>query len=249
MLSTRERRLLGLDDSHLVGEGGQRLQAPVRSAFDRLAADARAAGFDLRVASAHRSFERQLTLWNGKLCGERPVLDDCDRPVDLAALPPRLRIDCVLRFSALPGASRHHWGTDMDVFDAAVMPAGYRLQLSMAEVSGDGLFAPLHAWLDAQIAAGRSHGFFRPYDRDRGGVAPERWHLSYAPLALPLQELLCADLLRAAWRSTPAAAGMLLRETLDEELEAILERFVTRVAEPPAQVLAAADAGARGRRR
>jgi len=131
-LTTRERRLLGLDDSHLVGEGGQRLQAPVRRAFERLASDARAAGFDLRVASAYRSFERQLALWNGKLCGERPVLDDADQPVNLAALSPRSRIDCVLRFSALPGASRHHWGTDLDVFDAAAMPAGYRLQLSMA---------------------------------------------------------------------------------------------------------------------
>jgi LAS superfamily LD-carboxypeptidase LdcB len=229
--------VLGLDESHLSDVDGQRLQAPVGSAFQRLSADAKDAGFDLRIASAYRSFARQLTLWNGKLCGERPVLDDCDRPVDLAALEPRSRIDCVLRFSALPGASRHHWGTDIDVFDAGAVPEDYRLQLSLAEVSAGGPFAPLHAWLDEQIAAGRSYGFYRPYHNDRGGVAPERWHLSYAPLALPLQQALGADLLREAWHSEPLAAGLLLRDELEADLDEIVERFVMRVAPPPATAL------------
>jgi len=26
-------------------------------------------------------------------------------------------------------------------------------------------------------------GFFRPYRQDKGGVAPEPWHLSYKPLS------------------------------------------------------------------
>ena len=30
-------------------------------------------------------------------------------------------------------------------------------------------------------------GFFRPYTTDRGGVAPEPWHLSYAPVAARAQ--------------------------------------------------------------
>ena len=34
------------------------------------------------------------------------------------------RIDAILCWSALPGGSRHHWGTDCDVIDAAALPAG-----------------------------------------------------------------------------------------------------------------------------
>ena len=34
--------------------------------------------------------------------------------------------DAILLWSALPGASRHHWGTDFDVFDRAAVPPDYR---------------------------------------------------------------------------------------------------------------------------
>ncbi|NIM47861.1 MAG: D-alanyl-D-alanine carboxypeptidase family protein, partial [Gemmatimonadales bacterium] len=86
-----------------------------------------------------------------------------------------------LRWSALPGASRHHWGTDLDVYDLAARPEGYEVELIPEEVDAGGMFGPLHEWLDGRIAADAAFGFFRPYERDRQGVAPERWHLSYAP--------------------------------------------------------------------
>ena len=35
----------------------------------------------------------------------------------------------ILEWSALPGASRHHWGSEFDVFDLAALPEGYRVQL------------------------------------------------------------------------------------------------------------------------
>ncbi len=34
------------------------------------------------------------------------------------------RVAAILVWSALPGASRHHWGTDCDVIDAAALPPG-----------------------------------------------------------------------------------------------------------------------------
>ncbi len=43
----------------------------------------------------------------------------------------------------------------------------------------------------------REFGFYRPYAVDRGGVHPEPWHLSYAPLA---QQALAAFSLRGAAR-------------------------------------------------
>ena len=48
----------------------------------------------------------------------------------------------------LPGASRHHWGHDVDIYDAAAMPEGYQIQLTPEEVEGAGIFAPMHDWLD-----------------------------------------------------------------------------------------------------
>lgn len=215
-----------------VGDGALLLPA-VAQAFERLTSDARAAGFELSIASAHRSFERQLAIFNGKAAGKRPVLDDRDEPVNFDALDVDARIQAILRFSALPGGSRHHWGTDLDVFDAAALPADYRLELSQREVAPGGLFDALHCWLDARIASGTSFGFYRPYDRDRGGVAPERWHLSYAPLAAACQAQVDAMLLRACW-AEPCAKELCWREELDARLPSLVSRYLQRVASPPA---------------
>jgi hypothetical protein len=217
------------------------LHARAEAAFSRLRQAAADAGFDLRVASAFRSFERQRQIWNGKLRGERAVLDDRDRPIDLACLDPQQRLECVLRFSAMPGASRHHWGSDIDVFDAAAVTDDYRVRLDLAEVADDGVFGPLHCWLDERIERGESFGFFRPYDRDRGGVAPERWHLSFAPLALIREEALRPEALIGAWRFGQAyGAGGVVEEAerLCEQAEALYERFVRRVAPAPRAALA-----------
>lgn len=229
-----QRQAVGLDADNLVSLRGQRLHREAAGAFELLAADARDAGFELAPASAHRSLERQLAIWNGKLSGAREVLDERDRVIDLAPLGARQRIEHVLRFSALPGASRHHWGSDVDVFDAAALAPGQAPRLCWAEVCGRGPFAPLHEWLDERIAAGASYGFFRPYERDRGGVAPERWHLSHAPSAQPFAEVLSADLLRAAWDEVQARCPLALRDVVEAELERLLERFVRRIAPAPA---------------
>lgn len=221
------QQLVGLDDSHLVMlPCGHRLQAEAAQAFALLQADAAQAGFELTVASAYRPFERQLMIWNGKACGERPVHDDAGCPVPMSALPPRERLYAILRFSAIPGTSRHHWGSDLDVFDAAAVPLDYQVQLSPGEVAGGGVFDPLHCWLDERIAQGQSRGFYRPYGRDRGGVAPERWHLSYAPLALSCESRIDQALLCSAWDDACAGEGLLLREIIELELATILERFV-----------------------
>ena len=61
----------------------------------------------------------------------------------------------------------------------------YELQLSPAEVAPGGVFDALHCWLDAAYGGGAVARFLPALCRQiRGGVAPERWHLSYAPLAV-----------------------------------------------------------------
>jgi LAS superfamily LD-carboxypeptidase LdcB len=213
-----------MDESHLVDlPCGHRMREPAAQAFALLQADAREAGFDLVIASSFRSYERQLAIWNAKASGERPVYDEQDEPVGMSSLTPAQQLRAILRYSAIPGSSRHHWGTDIDVYDAAAVPAAYQVQLSAREVSSGGVFDALHCWLDQRMQANQSQGFFRPYAHDTGGVAPERWHLSFAPLALPCSGLLRGDLLRECW---DAADELLLRAEIEGDMAEIMRRYV-----------------------
>jgi D-alanyl-D-alanine carboxypeptidase len=145
-----------------------------------LKAAASAVGFDLRVASGFRSFDRQLNIWNAKATGARPLLDSAGCLLDPTCLLPEQVMMAILRWSALPGGSRHHWGCEIDIYDAAAVAGDYRLLLEPSESEGDGPFTKMHRWLDGYLP---STDFYRPYAKDTGGVAPEPWHLSYAPLA------------------------------------------------------------------
>lgn len=215
-------QLTGRDDSHLQAlPDGHRLHPRAAIAFTRLRADARDAGFDLAIASSYRSYDRQLAIFNGKACGQRPVHDDRGAVLDLQAMTAEQKLAAILRFSALPGTSRHHWGTDIDVFDAAAVPEGYRVQLDPAEVAPGGVFDDLHCWLDARMAAAQSHGFYRPYAEDRGGVAVERWHLSYAPVSRQCERLLQAQEIRGCWQGE-----LELEDVVERHLDDILARYV-----------------------
>jgi LAS superfamily LD-carboxypeptidase LdcB len=217
------RQLTGQDESHLQSlASGQLLHPLVAAEFERLVLDAREAGFELAIASSFRSFDRQCAIWNGKALGQRVVHDDAGQAVDMGELSPRDKLHAIMRYSALPGTSRHHWGTDLDVYDAGAMPVGYSLQLSPREVAPGGLFDPMHCWLDNRIAAGQSRGFYRPYSTDRGGVAPERWHLSYAPLALACQSACTLELIRQAL----GGAKLELWAEIDGQLPEIIQRYV-----------------------
>ncbi len=207
---------------------GHYLQLPAAEAFTALQADAREAGFELAIASGFRSFRRQLAIWNGKACGERRVHDDAGRDIAMDSLTPREQMHAILRYSALPGSSRHHWGTDLDIFDAAATAPDYQLQLSPSEVAEGGVFEPMHRWLDQRMAAGQSRGFFRPYNLDRGGVAPERWHLSYAPLSLFCERQLTAELLLSCWEECRATeAPLMLGDEVRANLSQILLNYVS----------------------
>lgn len=137
---------------------------------------------DIQIVSGFRSFERQLLIWNAKAQGKRALLDDHGNELIYNDLSPTEIMFAILRFSAIPGASRHHWGTDLDIFDANEM-SSKDVQLTASECDMHGPFGKLHQWLDMKIAQNESLGFYRPYDEDLGGVAPEKWHISYTPLA------------------------------------------------------------------
>jgi LAS superfamily LD-carboxypeptidase LdcB len=180
------------------------------------------AGIDLAAASSFRDFERQLAIWNAKWRGERPLLDRAGQPLEAASLDEAARIDAILCWSALPGGSRHHWGTDCDVIDAAAMPEGYRLRLVPEEYARDGVFGRLTPWLDENM--GR-FGFYRPYASAHGGAGVEPWHLSYWPVANEALEALTLPVLRRA----VAGSGLLGREQVLERLPEIYTRFILAV--------------------
>lgn len=174
---------------------------------------ARAAGFDLRAVSSFRDFDRQLAIWNGKYSGARPLYDAGGRPLDASALSPRDRIEAILRWSALPGASRHHWGTDVDVIDAGAVPADYRVQLTASEYAPQGPFGRLMHWLEAHAAR---FGFFRPFRGVLSGVQAEPWHFSFAPVAEMARAALKPQVLTAALAEAPILGKEFVLARLDE---------------------------------
>lgn len=224
-------QLLGRAASHLqdVPEAAAppNIAAPIRLHEETLPAllqmreAASADGIDLVVASGWRSFSRQLAIWNAKALGLRPCFNDAGMPVDFSCLMPIEKIKAILRYSALPGASRHHWGTDMDLYDRAAVPESYRLALTADEYGSGGPFQNLHCWLQEHAA---EWGFGFPYALDRGGIAPEPWHLSHLPVARGYEALLSVEVLKDALAD--AECELELKSQVIDHLPMIFERYI-----------------------
>lgn len=190
-----------------------RLHAHVAAPFLNLRRAAQADGFDLAAVSSFRDFARQLAIWNGKFSGERPMIDASGSKLDAKSLTPRERIDAILLWSALPGASRHHWGTDLDLVDRNASAAGHQIELRREEFAPGGPFADLDRWLE--IHAPR-FGFFRPFRGVRSGVQPEPWHFSFAPIAENARRRLSPQVLRTALAAAPLLGKEVVLGCLDE---------------------------------
>ena len=214
---------LGLSEEHLCTWGEQRIHTQMQPHFEAMQRAAEKDGIALEIASSYRGFKRQAAIWNAKFSNQRPILDINENSVDTSALSELEKCHAIMLFSALPGASRHHLGTDVDVFDANALPAGYQLQLVGSEYSGSGIFAKLSQWLDENMA---EFGFYRPYDKYRGGVASEPWHLSHYETAQPLVELQSVDNIAGALEAHQVAGSA----TLIEHLTELHDRYVTNVA-------------------
>jgi LAS superfamily LD-carboxypeptidase LdcB len=182
-------------------------------------------GIDLQARSSFRDFDTQLAIWNRKWRGERTIFDRQGREVPRASIADADCVDAILCWSAVPGGSRHHWGSDIDVIDVAAVPAGYSVQLVPSEYAADGIFSRLATWLDSNM---QRFGFFRPYRTDRGGVSPEPWHLSYAPVSLPALEALSLSMLRQVIESSSIEGKPFVLARLPE----IYTRFLLTIDSP-----------------
>jgi LAS superfamily LD-carboxypeptidase LdcB len=220
-----QKQALGLDASALCewrqGDKCFLIHKEIVDPLTRLQEDARQAGFNLQIVSAYRDFSRQLAIWNAKATGKRPLLDSEGNILAFDVLSNEEKLFAILRWSAIPGLSRHHWGTDFDIYDANQMHLE-DVQLVPQEVEGSGPCAAMHDWLTGQIAHNQSYQFYRPYQFDSGGIAPEKWHLSYLPLAKSYAEQLKPGLLSNLWQEKQ----LLLLGELIANLTAIWPKYI-----------------------
>lgn len=156
-------------DDRYASRSGMFMHREAYEAFVEMAAAARAEGVNLTIISAMRTFNHQRRIWNDKWNG-RQMLEGNIRATSI--VDPVERAREILRFSSMPGTSRHHWGTDIDLNS---------LVNSYFE-SGQG--KNVYDWL---LANAPRYGFCQPYtarDAQRPeGYEEEKWHWSYKPLA------------------------------------------------------------------
>lgn len=169
---------LGQHNPYLVEAGyGHFLHPDVLPSFIAMQEAAREGGIDLCIVSSFRNFQRQTIIWNRKWRGEATLLDKHGNALDPSTLSNLEKLHAILTWSALPGGSRHHWGTDFDVYDKkAVEQWDGTFSLVDSEYQASGPCFALANWLEKNM---QTFGFFRPFAEDKGGIARELWHLSH----------------------------------------------------------------------
>jgi zinc D-Ala-D-Ala carboxypeptidase len=161
MLSPIERKYANRD--------GMLMHRDAYHAFQEMHNAAKEEGIELIIISAFRDFNHQKRIWDNKWTGQQ-VLSGNIYATDISN--PVYRAREILRFSAMPGTSRHHWGTDIDLNS---------LNNRYFE-SGTGKRE--YEWL---VENASKFGFCQPYTpKDAGresGYEEEKWHWSYMPVS------------------------------------------------------------------
>ncbi len=150
------------------------LRKEALAAFEDMATAALKAKVELNITSATRNFEYQKDLWNKKW--EGITFEDGKNLLKSIPDEPE-RFAKILEYSAVPGASRHHWGTEVDI--NGVNPNYFETE------AGE----KVYQWL---VANAPSYGFCQPYTKkgqDRPtGYNEEKWHWSYLPISKNLTQ-------------------------------------------------------------
>lgn len=143
-----------------TGKSNIYLRKETYEAFKRMHKAAQLEGVNIQIISATRNFDYQKGIWEKKWLRKKyQGWKDLDKVKD------------ILKYSSMPGTSRHHWGTDVD-FNS--------VELSYFS-SGEG--KKLYDWL---VAHGAEFGFAQTYTSKSGGrtgYEEEKWHWSYMPLS------------------------------------------------------------------
>ncbi len=164
--------LMGKEDIELFGKGIN-LRAAAHDAFVEMKKAAYADGIDIKVVSSYRNFARQANIWERKFI----------RFTDDDGMEPLAAIDKIIEYSTIPGTSRHHWGTDIDIVDGNKKVTGDVLVPSKFGTGGP--YEDFKKWMDEHSKKFDFHLVYTD-DAKRKGFKYEPWHYSFAPLSVPM---------------------------------------------------------------
>ena len=138
--------------------------------FKQMQNDAKKEGVEIEIVSGYRSYQKQKNIWNNKY----------NQNFKQGIFGTK-NINRIIQYSTLPGTSRHHWGTDIDVIDKRFTPKGDLLMEK--NYSENGVYSQLYRWMKKNS---KNYGFYLVYDDSpkRKGFKFEPWHYSYKPLSV-----------------------------------------------------------------
>ena len=166
-----DRDLIGKAVPKLYGTG-YKLQKKAHQAYLEMNYEAKKSDMNIRVVSSYRSFNHQNLIWTRKYKRYRS-----------RNLSSQQAIQYNIRYTAIPGSSRHHWGTEIDVVNGSIKTSKY--PLNTKNFHGYGIYKSFREWMDSHA---HKFGYYQVYtnDHQRRGFKYEPWHYSFAELAKPM---------------------------------------------------------------
>lgn len=163
-----EELLIGKGNPTLYGNG-YKLQKEAYDSFILMQKEALKSGIEIKVVSSYRSFEHQKRIWTRKY-----------NQFTSNGMSPEEAISKIIEYSTIPGTSRHHWGTDIDIVDGSVPQPTSVLDPKHFEKRA--VFEKFKKWMDENA---NKYGFYLVYtnESERKGFKYEPWHFSYKPLS------------------------------------------------------------------
>lgn len=160
--------LIGKGNPELYGDGFQ-LRKEAYEAFMRMQAQALKSDIRIQIVSSYRGYSHQNRIW------ERKYKRNINK-----GLSPQKTIEKIIEYSTIPGTSRHHWATDIDIIDANVAQPSSVLQPNHFETNG--CYRKLKLWMENNA---HNYGFYLVYTNahNRNGFKFEPWHYSFKPLS------------------------------------------------------------------
>ena len=163
--------LIGKGNPTMVGNG-YKLLPEVAKQFELMKADAQKAGFKIQVISSYRNYTYQNGIWERKY--------KANQAKKIAA---KENIEKIIEYSTIPGTSRHHWGTDLDIIDGTRgIPAD---PLNEKHFNEGGSMHKFKLWLD-ENASKYCFYLVYTYNSARKGFQYEPWHFTYKAISEPM---------------------------------------------------------------
>ncbi len=167
---TKHQKFVPVAPKYANGRKDRWLRKETYEAFLKMHKAAKAEGIELKILSATRNFATQKIIWEGKWTGTR--LHESKENLAKTTPDPTERAIKILKWSSMPGTSRHHWGTDMD------------LNAFTNDFFEKGTGLKMYTWMTQNA---HKFGFCQPYspknEQRPNGYNEEKWHWSYLPLA------------------------------------------------------------------